>query len=269
MHWYKRDPNAALTGMAELSLEERGAYNSLLDILYSRDGDLPDDDQLVGRIMRCNPRTWRKLKTSLIGRGKVWVSDGKLMAKRVEKELKEAAKLSEAQSNKARKRWEETEKPNENNDPPMPPGNASTSTTTSTTTSRKKERVEAAADAARPTKVNATRLSEDWKPSAEDIAFAQQRGLTVAEIETEGIKFRNYWTAKSGKDATKRNWARTWQNWILNWKGTTHGKAGGDRGRDNFRAALGKLQRFGESQMGGNDGGTTVRLLPAPGSGGP
>jgi hypothetical protein len=26
--WYKRDPNAALTGMASLTLEERGAYRS-------------------------------------------------------------------------------------------------------------------------------------------------------------------------------------------------------------------------------------------------
>lgn len=26
-------------------------------------------------------------------------------------------------------------------------------------------------------------------------------------------KFRNYWVAKSGKDATKVDWCATWQNW--------------------------------------------------------
>ena len=36
--WYKRDPNAALTGMASLTLEERGAYNTILDLIYAHDG---------------------------------------------------------------------------------------------------------------------------------------------------------------------------------------------------------------------------------------
>jgi hypothetical protein len=31
--------------------------------------------------------------------------------------------------------------------------------------------------------------------------------------ETE--KFRNYWTAKTGKDATKLDWPATWRNWML------------------------------------------------------
>ena len=29
--WHKRDRNAALRGMAALTLEERGAYNTILD----------------------------------------------------------------------------------------------------------------------------------------------------------------------------------------------------------------------------------------------
>jgi len=35
--WYKRDPNAALEGMAVLTLEERGAYNTVLDLIYTHD----------------------------------------------------------------------------------------------------------------------------------------------------------------------------------------------------------------------------------------
>lgn len=26
-------------------------------------------------------------------------------------------------------------------------------------------------------------------------------------------KFRNHWVAKTGKDATKRDWKATWENW--------------------------------------------------------
>ena len=39
LKWYKRDPRAALTGMMQLTLEERGAYNTILDLIYVHDGD--------------------------------------------------------------------------------------------------------------------------------------------------------------------------------------------------------------------------------------
>ena len=68
--WYKRDPEAALNGMANLTLEERGAYNGVLDLIYSKDGDLPDDDDLISRVLRINPRTWKKHKAALISKGK-------------------------------------------------------------------------------------------------------------------------------------------------------------------------------------------------------
>lgn len=35
------------------------------------------------------------------------------------------------------------------------------------------------------------------------------------DIPVETQKFVNYWKAKSGRDATKLDWQRTWQNWIL------------------------------------------------------
>lgn len=139
MHWYKRDPDAALNGMAELSLADRGAYNGVLDILYARGGDVPDDDALVARILRINPRTWRASKARLITAGKIWVSDTRLMAKRVEITLKEARNFSEIQSKRARIRWEREKNTSKLNGSHMPSGNANTTTTTTTkNTSRKK-----------------------------------------------------------------------------------------------------------------------------------
>lgn len=90
MKWYKRDPDAALSGMAELSFEECGAYNRLLDLLYSRDGDVPDDDAFCARVFHCNPRTWRALKARLIAKGKVRSAGGLLTANRVELEINSA-----------------------------------------------------------------------------------------------------------------------------------------------------------------------------------
>ena len=44
LKWYARDPRAALTGMMELTLEERGAYNTILDLIYCHDGEVVDDE---------------------------------------------------------------------------------------------------------------------------------------------------------------------------------------------------------------------------------
>ena len=61
-----------------------------------------------------------------------------------------------------------------------------------------------------------SRLPDDWSPTPEDVSFAEGRGLNAEALEREAVRFRNYWTSKSGRDATKTNWHRTWQNWILN-----------------------------------------------------
>ena len=136
VHWYKRDPHAALEGMSELTMEERGAYNSLIDVLYCRDGNVPDDDVLVARLIYCHWREWRALKKRLIAKGKVHILEGgKITANRVQDCLREAAEFSQKQSTIAKKRWQKSKKPSNNNKPKMPSaampsGNASTTTTT-------------------------------------------------------------------------------------------------------------------------------------------
>lgn len=67
----------------------------------------------------------------------------------------------------------------------------------------------------RPTR-RGTRLSEDWKPNDADIAYAAALRMPEPLIALEAEKFRNYWTAKAGAGATKRDWSATWRNWILN-----------------------------------------------------
>lgn len=74
--WYKRNPKKALIGMMGLSLEERGAYNTLLDLIYWKDGKLPDSEELILRFMACNARRWKRLKNQLITLGKIHIEDG-------------------------------------------------------------------------------------------------------------------------------------------------------------------------------------------------
>jgi hypothetical protein len=60
------------------------------------------------------------------------------------------------------------------------------------------------------------RLEADWTPAEPDIEYALSHGMPMARIEIEAEKFKNYWTAKSGAGAIKRDWPATWRNWILN-----------------------------------------------------
>lgn len=74
----------------------------------------------------------------------------------------------------------------------------------------KKERGETRAPAQR-----GTRLSPEWTPSLENIAFCRKEGLTDDDAAHIGRRFKNHWLAKPGKDAVKLNWDRTWENWVL------------------------------------------------------
>lgn len=87
LKWYKRDPNAALQGMACLSLEERGAYNTILDLLYARDGHLPDNEAELSRLMHCDVRVWRRVRRRLMDLGKLYVNGGNLHNARADDEI--------------------------------------------------------------------------------------------------------------------------------------------------------------------------------------
>lgn len=93
MKWYKRDPAAALEGMIGLTIEERGAYNTLLDLIYARAPHGSVNDSLVIKALATRPQVWRRLKSQLMAKGKVREVEGKLTANRVETELQTATKL--------------------------------------------------------------------------------------------------------------------------------------------------------------------------------
>jgi hypothetical protein len=60
-----------------------------------------------------------------------------------------------------------------------------------------------------------TRLPEDFMPDAEMRAWYSERIGSAVNGLIEHEKFMNFWLAKSGKDATKVDWRRTWMNWML------------------------------------------------------
>ncbi len=60
----------------------------------------------------------------------------------------------------------------------------------------------------------ATRIPAD-SPTEADLEWAREKRPEV-NAEAERDKFRDFWTAKAGKDAAKLDWRATWRNWIRN-----------------------------------------------------
>jgi uncharacterized protein YdaU (DUF1376 family) len=71
MKWYKRDPDAFKGGTISLSLEEIGAYTLILDDIYCRNGQIPDDEHYVSRLLRCDVRVWRRIRARLLALNKL------------------------------------------------------------------------------------------------------------------------------------------------------------------------------------------------------
>ena len=105
LKWYKRDPNAALTGMMELTPAERGLYNTILDLIYAHDGEMIDDETKILPWMNCDLRIWRRVRARLLSLGKLYVRDGCLRNERADDEVRDAKSryLKSVQANN--KRW--------------------------------------------------------------------------------------------------------------------------------------------------------------------
>jgi len=125
MKFYNRFPDRALAGMAELTLEQIGAYNLIIDLLYSRDGVVPDDDALVARMLHLDLRLWRRVKMELMTAGKVRITAaGMLSANGVDEGRLLAQVRSMSSRHAANVRWENYRKARQIKDPSMPAKNA-------------------------------------------------------------------------------------------------------------------------------------------------
>ena len=58
-----------------------------------------------------------------------------------------------------------------------------------------------------------TRITEGWAPSDALMDWAE-KNTPNADVHVETDNFVDYWLAKTGKDATKLDWDRTWQRWM-------------------------------------------------------
>jgi hypothetical protein len=70
-NFYRRDPGAALAGMVSMTLEERGVYNTVIDLLYLTWRPLEDERLYIARHCGCAVQKLNPILNRLIDRGKL------------------------------------------------------------------------------------------------------------------------------------------------------------------------------------------------------
>jgi hypothetical protein len=70
-NFYRRDPGLALAGMATMSLEERGVYNTILDLLYLTWRPLEDNPAYIAGHCMCAVQKLNPILNRLVEKGKL------------------------------------------------------------------------------------------------------------------------------------------------------------------------------------------------------
>lgn len=70
-NFYRRDPARALSGMIGLSLEERGVYNTVIDLLYMTWRPIEDDRRFIANWCGCAVQKINPIINRLIARGRL------------------------------------------------------------------------------------------------------------------------------------------------------------------------------------------------------
>jgi uncharacterized protein YdaU (DUF1376 family) len=96
--YYKRFPRDFLEGTIGLSFETKGAYAIVLDLIYMRDGRLPDDARYIAGQLGCSVRKWTGILADLVAAGKLQVEGGIISNFRADDLTEESRKYQDKQS---------------------------------------------------------------------------------------------------------------------------------------------------------------------------
>jgi uncharacterized protein YdaU (DUF1376 family) len=104
MPYHRRYHIDALHGYRGLTLEQRGAYTTLLDLIYDGGGPIDNNERWIAGHLNVTVRRAQKLVDELIELRKIYVtSRGQISNHRCEQEIETALKISKKRSESAKK----------------------------------------------------------------------------------------------------------------------------------------------------------------------
>jgi uncharacterized protein YdaU (DUF1376 family) len=210
--------DAYLADTYHLTDTQHGLYLRLLMLMWRTPGcRVPNNDEWLAKRFR----DMDALRAII---GEFCQSDGNWITQnRLTFEYEQARKRSTKQSERAKSRWNKEKPSSRGNAERHQSGNASISISRTIPIEESKKDIDRRADARQP---KGTRLALDWAPSIDDLAFAD-KAIGTERTTEEVEKFKDYWIARNDTGAIKRDWHRTWRNWIRNsnrGNGNGHGR---------------------------------------------
>ncbi len=197
--YYPRFPRDFIEGTIGLPFEVKAAYGLVLDMIYLKNGKLPDDPRYIAGLLNVSVRKWNSLRKSLLAAEKLFVSDGLLMNYRAIIEVEKLGKLQDNNAEKAAKRWKNKDL-----------ADAAAMLRAGTIQNQiKKEPLPTVVVPKKKTSLG-SRIPEDFQPLT---GPGLDQGLTEQETQHEADKFRDYWLGVAGAKGTKLDWPATWRNW--------------------------------------------------------
>lgn len=107
MPYHRRYHQDALQGYRRLTLEERGAYTTILDLIYDEGGPIENNERWLAGELNCSLRKVRALLEALLTMRKLYITSiGKISNHRAEAELENSLKISRKASESVAKREE-------------------------------------------------------------------------------------------------------------------------------------------------------------------
>jgi uncharacterized protein YdaU (DUF1376 family) len=106
--YYPMYPRDFFEGTQEMSLELKGAYIMVLNLMYTRGGPVSDEPGFLSRYVGCSVRKWKQVRDELVAMGKLHVQHGMISNSRADEVLEKQRTYQDKQAeNRAR--------PNKNN----------------------------------------------------------------------------------------------------------------------------------------------------------
>ncbi len=101
--YYKRYPRDLIEGTIGMSLELKGAYGLVLDLIYMQGGALPDDSRYISGLLGCTVRKWKSIRKELLKLNKIYMNGELLSNYRADNELETLRKFQFNQAEKGRR----------------------------------------------------------------------------------------------------------------------------------------------------------------------
>lgn len=228
--------DAYLADTSHLTMAEHGGYLKLLIAMWRSGGYLPNDDKKLARFAAASEKEWFKVKPHLM---EFFTEiDGQITQARLLDELEKARDRSRKASDNARSKYRKTkevphadaqrkrsETPATEHADLLQSASETPASISISISNNKKD------PPSGDPKKKGSRIPDDFVP---DLEWATQEGLSRSEAIREAASFKDYWIAKTGKDATKQDWPATWRNWVRNQLKRKRGPPAGG-GKSAFR----------------------------------